>query len=402
MDNRQERYLKLIAEARKTARIIVIAGLHGSGRSTLLADTARALREEIPPVRIVHAGRDSGVTIGQELTQAARALGVGPSALFIDDADLIVPLAEAIAGILEKYSVTVFVTGRNTKRLEDALSLAFGPEGIDCLSVIRLFPLTYGEFLETTGIPESRAALDLYCKTGGLPQTLMVRPDSPDAAEFAKIRANSFLLTEIVEEHAIRNPAHLRALLELAARSTGESLPARQVCAAFQADRITISAQAVIDYLGFCAESGILAPVPTYDIGKRKFVEAADVWYFGDAGLRAAFSKRSSQADLARAEENLAYLRLCADGWAVWHGKIGPSGIAREDISFVCEKGDRRIYIQMIPNTATQGARLRKRKALLAIRDAWPRYLIDADESEEARDGIQMLYVREFLQAGIA
>jgi hypothetical protein len=56
----------------------------------------------------------------------------------------------------------------------------------------------------------------------------------------------------------------------------------------------------------------------------------------------------------------------------------------------------------MIANTATQGARLRKRKALLAIRDAWPRYLIDADESEEARDGIKMLYVREFLQTGIA
>jgi predicted AAA+ superfamily ATPase len=402
MINRQERYLKLIAEARKTARIIVIAGLHGSGRSTLLAETARAIREERPPVRIVNAGRDSGITNAKELTQAARALGVGPSALFIDDADLISPLAEAISGILEKYTVTVFVTGRNTSRLEAALSSTFGPEGLDCLAVIRLYPLTYAEFLAATETAESRAALDLYCKTGGLPQTFMVRPDSPDAAEFAKLRANSFLLTEIVEEHAIRNPAHLRALLELAARSTGESLPARQVCAAFQADRITISAQAVIDYLGFCAESGILAPVPTYDIGKRKFLEAASVWYFGDAGLRAAFAKRSSQADLARAEENLAYLRLCADGWTVWHGKIGASGSAREDISFVCEKGERRIYIQMIANTATQGARLRKRKALLAIRDAWPRYLIDADENEEARDGIKMLYVREFLQTGIA
>lgn len=400
-DIRKEKYRNLIITARKTARIVVISGLHGSGKSVMLEETARAIREERPPVRIVRIDGGTDAAIGRELIQAARALGVGPSALFIDEADAIDGIAEALQAILANHAATVFATGRNSKRLENALIPAFGPDATNELAVVRMDPLTYGEFLSATGIAESRAALDLYCKTGGLPQSLMVSPESPEADEFSRMRANSFILTEIVERHSIRNPVQLRALLALAARSTGESLPAREVCEAFRAERVTISPQAALDYLSFCADAGILVPVPTFDLSKGRIADSCDVWYFGDVGLRAAFVTRRSAADLSRAEENLAYLRLVADGWTVWHGKIGSSGKSKEDITFVCERGGKRIYIQVIANGATSGARLRKRAALLAIRDAWPRYLVDADEGEDLKDGIGRLYIRDFLASGI-
>ncbi len=402
MDNKRSNYyLKAIADARKSSRLILISGLYGSGRSAMLEETARSLREERPPVRIVRASGLSGITTGSELAQTARALGVGPSALFVDEADSIEGLIPALSAILKNYSTTVFITGRNSVRLENSISPIFGPGGSGDLAIVRINPLSYAEFLSAVGIAESRDALDQYCRIGGLPQSLMVSPESPDSPEFARIRANSFILTEIVERHSLRNPSQLRALLELAARSTGESLPARQVCDAFRAERVTISPQAALDYLGFCAESGILVPVPTYDFARQRFIDSGDVWYFGDVGLRAAFATRQSPADLARAEENLAYLRLVADGWTVWHGKVGSSGPSREDVSFVCERDGKRLYIQMVANTATSGARLRKRAALLSIRDAWPRYLIDADEGEDLKDGIGRLYIREFLINGI-
>jgi len=398
---RKEKYLELIAANRKTARVILISGLHGSGKSALLEEMGRSIREERPPVRIVRIEGGNNAATGKELVQAARALGVGPSALFVDEADAIEGLGEGFAAILANHAATIFVTGRNTHRLESLLGAAFGPEATNELAIVRMDPLNYGEFLQATELADSRAALDLYCKTGGLPQSFMVRPDSPDAEEFARIRANSFILTEIVERHSIRNPVQLRALLSLAARSTGESLPAREVCAAFRAERVTISPQAALDYLDFCAESGILQSVSTFDLTRGRFADSCDVWYFGDVGLRAAFVPRRSSADLARAEENLAYLRLVADGWTVWHGKVGASGKTREDVTFVCEREGKRIYIQVIANTATSGARLRKRAALLAIRDAWPRYLIDADEGEDLKDGVGRLYIRDFLASGI-
>jgi len=395
------RYIQKLVEYRKTCRIVILTGLQGAGKTSLLANTARELRNEKPPIRIVQTGHDNGIENRTELLAEAHSLGAGNSALLIDDADSIEGLAEALSEIIQNYKTTVFITGRNTARLESILEKAFGPTARGILGTIRVNPFTYTEFLDATGLPENYTALSLYCKTGGLPQSLMVDPQGDDSREFTRLRANSFLLTEIVEPRSLRNPGHLREILSIVSHSPGESLSARQICQAFEAERITISPQAVLDYLEYCATSSLLVPVSVLDIDKKKIIDAGDVWYFGDAGLRAAFVKRETPAELSRAEENAIFLRLIDDGWTVFHGRVGYGRSLKEEISFVCERNGKRIYLQLIPNTATSGERLRKRKALLAIRDAWPRYLVDSDSGEDEADGIRRLDTREILIGGI-
>lgn len=388
-------------EFRKQYRIILVTGLHGSGKSTLLSQTAKELRNEKPPVRIVQTGNENGIENGTELLAEAHSLGAGSSAFFIDEADSIEGLTEALSEIIQNYKTTVFITGRNTARLRLLLENAFGSTAQGTLTTISINPFSYTEFLETTGLQENYTSLSLYCKTGGLPQSLMVDPQDEDSREFTRLRANSFILTEIVEPRSLRNPGHLREILSLISRSPGESLSARQICHAFEAERITISPQAVLDYLEYCATSGLLVPVSVLDIDKKKIVDAGDVWYFGDAGLRAAFVKKETPAELSRAGENAIFLRLVDDGWTMYHGRAGYGKSLKEEISFVCEKNGKRAYLQLISNTATSGERLRKRKALLAIRDAWPRYLVDSDSGEDEADGIIRLSVRDALLKGI-
>lgn len=395
------KYLERIADVRKTHRIILLTGLHGSGKTDVLDAASRMLKEEKPPLRILHISPDENVTSGQELLSAAKALGARNSALFLDNADFIADLPEALSEILANYATTIFITGRNANILETVLSPIFGQTGTRELAIIRIGALSYTDFLYAWDIPESRESLDLYCRTGGLPQSMMIDPRSPDARTFSFIRADAFILTELVEPAAIRNPGHLRKLLALAARSIGETLPARQVCAAFAAERITISPQAALDYLSLCAGSGILIPVPVLDLDKKKILDSANIWYFGDTGLRSAFIQRETPANLARAKENLAFLRLVDDGWTVFHGRVGYGKQLKEDVSFVCERNGKRVYVQIINSVATSGERLRKREALLAIHDVWPRYLVDPDPNEEDKDGIIMLDIRELLVSGI-
>jgi len=395
------RYIQKLIKYRKTYQIILLTGLHGAGKTSLLANTAKELRNEKPPIRIVQTGKENGIENGTGLLAEAHSLGAGNSALFIDEADSIENLAEALAEIIQKYKTTIFITGKNTSYLASILENAFGSSNQGVFATVKINPFSYSEFLEATGLPENYSTLSLYCRTGGLPQSLMIDPQSDYSGEFTQLRANSFLLTEIVEPRALRNPGHLRELLSIVSRSPGESLSARQICQAFETNRITISPQAVLDYLEFCAESGLLLPVSVLDINKKKIVDAGDVWYFGDAGLRAAFVKKDTPAEFARAEENAVFLKLVDDDWTVFHGRVGYGGQLKEEISFVCERNGKRAYLQLIPNTATSGERLRKRKALLAIRDAWPRYLVDSDSGEDEADGIIRLSVRDVLIKGI-
>jgi hypothetical protein len=51
----------------------------------------------------------------------------------------------------------------------------------------------------------------------------------------------------------------------------------------------------------------------------------------------------------------------------------------------------------MAGSTATAAEQLRKRAALLSLRDGWPKYLIGAYGDEQPEDGIRQVSVRELL-----
>lgn len=397
------KFLDAMRELRKNHRVILITGFSGSGKSSLLAAVAREIRNEKPPVRIVQTGSGGAPLTGEQLQSDARALGAGVSALFVDNAETVEELGALLLEIILKYQTTVFVTGKNTVPLEAKLGSAPRLE----MAILRVGPFSYGEFLAFHGLPDSRKSFELYARTGGLPETGITTPESTEMASFLEYRANSFLLVGIIERRQVRNPGHLRKLLELVALSTGEALPARTVCEAFAADRMTISPQAVLDYFGFCRESGILVPVPVYDINRKKALDTGNVWYFADNGLRSAFlgnqeySGRQGSAEMDRAVENLVFLHLSEAGWNIAQGRVECGRQTREKISFVCEKDGKKLYVQTSGNSATAGDRLRKRLALLAVRDAWPKYIIDADSEGLTEEGIRQVYVREFLLAGL-
>lgn len=383
---------KRVLESRKTHRIILIGGLPGTGTQEFLASVTHELKSEKPPVRIVFFHHDD-TTGTRDILQQARALGVGPSVFVMENADKVSGLAEALDRIVSEYSATVFITARHEKVLETELRPIFGK----LLNVLRLPPLSYPEFLEAVNLRDSMQSLELYAENGGLIHHALLPPDSPDRFTLLRFRAHSFILEEIIERYTVRNPRALRELLRFVARHSGESFSSRQIQEAFASRHITISPQAVLDYLGYCAESGILVPVPVYDLNRKKTLDSGMSWYFGDSGLRCAFTDREHPGAFDRAIANLLFLYLVDSGWDVQQGRILRSNGNRDDISLICNRAGERLYFQIAGSTATAEELLRRRSALLSIRDGWPKYMIGAYGGEKPADGIRYLSARDLL-----
>lgn len=391
--------LNRIRDGIERSPIIVLDGLHRSGKSRTLTAAVKGLRASTPPVHVIHLKSGHGIADHRELAAAARGLGVGPSALCLDDADRIPGYAEALCEILERHNTRIITTGERTVALFEELENRFGSEAVTRVAIP---PLSYPEWLAAGNLRDSAGALQRYARSGGLPDSGLFPEEDPKTRELLEMRVNAFLFTQIVENQAIRNPAAIRPILTLLASHMGEMLSARQIRDALEGSKYSLSPQSVIDYLEACRLSGLIVSVPVYDLSADRELQSAQVWYFGDNGLRAAFAGKDNAGESDRALRNLLFLSLTGAGWKVRQGRLDAARERKEEISFICEVRGKRLYVQSVGNAATAGERVRKYQALLSIRDGWPKLLIDptgpSEGAELTADGVRHFLARDFLR----
>lgn len=387
-----------ISQAQSQRRMVLVTGIRRSGKTALLRNVIQSMRSSRPPIRIVHIEPDSEGWTERRLVNEAKALGVGPSALVIDNAERIGTLTEALAEIERRHAPWMLISGIRTQQLEEILGSRFAP------LVVRVSPFSYPEFLSFTGMTDSSAAFSLYTHRGGLPENLSYIGDESLSLRIRALAADSFILTEILENGPVRNPRHLKKVLSLVVRYSGENLPARQICAALAADRISISPQSAVDYLDAARKSGLIVPVPAYDISKRKILETGTVRFCADTGFREPFLAGipvSVHSETDHAVENCIFLSLQSSFDLVYRGRVDLDSRNREEVSFVCEGGGKRVYIQIIGSSTGLRASERKKKALLSIRDGWKKILVSNGPEGTGEDGILTVSPRKLLLGGI-
>ncbi|MEA2113101.1 MAG: ATPase, partial [Patescibacteria group bacterium] len=132
--------------------------------------------------------------------------------------------------------------------------------------------------------------------------------------------------------------------------------------------------------------------VPRSDIQGKKIFEINDKYYFEDLGLRHSIIGYK-QPDINKILENLVFLHMQIAGYKVTIGKLG-----NKEVDFVCEKNDKRLYIQ-VAYRITEENREREFGNLLAIPDNCPKIVVSMDEMIDKSEykGIKQFNIREFL-----
>ena len=308
--------------------------------------------------------------------------------LFIDELQEIDGFENALRSLQATGNVEIFGTGSNAKLLSGELATYLSGRYVE----IRIYGLTYSEFLQFHGKGRGSESLEAYMKYGGLPYLKHLPLEDLVIFDYLSNIADAILLKDIVARYDIRNVPFLQRLTRFLADNIGSLVTARKISQHLKSQHLKISHNIVLDYLSFLTNAMLVLRANRCDIVGKKIFEVGEKYYFEDMGIRNALIGYKL-TDINKILENMVYLHLRAAGYNVTVGQLG-----NREIDFVCEKENERIYVQvayLIPDDKTRD---REFGNLLSIPDNYPKMVVTMDPiTGGTYKGIQHIPIEDFL-----
>jgi predicted AAA+ superfamily ATPase len=310
-----------------------------------------------------------------------------PCAIIIDEVQEISGFPEALSVLLAHGYRDIYCTGSNARFLSvDVLGRLSG-RSIE----LRIHPLSYPEFLRFNARDDSDESLALYLRFGGMPFLHNLALSDDVVFEYLKGVYGTILYKDVIGRTGIRNIDLLERLVRYLGDNIGSIVSAKRIADFLKSQRSSASAASILEYLAALRDSCFINRAPRYDIAGKRFFEIGEKYFFSDLGLRhAVIGYRAS--DLGKILENVVYQHLLTSGWTVSVGQDD-----KREIDFVAERGDRKIYIQAALQVRDEATIQREFGNLLALRDAWPRYVVSLDPFASGQDGVRHIPLRSFL-----
>ncbi len=374
--------------------IKVITGMRRVGKSTLLRLQAEAIRAREPQVPLLAIDKESmdwdHVRTGEDLHRLAKAeFGGRSGVLMLDEVQEIAGWERAVASLLKSATADVYVTGSNARVFSSELSDRLSGRHVE----LSVHPLTYAEFLEFSGEPDSGEAFARFLRHGGMPGLHAISREDATVFDYLRAIGDTVVLKDVVTRHQIRNVRLLGSLLRFVLDTSGSPLSAKRIADYLKSQNIRTSVDTVLEYLGYFVDARVLHRVRRHDLRGRKILEVNDKFFAADGGLRNAILGHRVQ-DIGIQLETVVCNHLLARGFSVEIGRWGDY-----EVDFVATKESARLYVQVAYLLPTAETLERELRPLRAINDNHPRLLLSMDESfRQDHDGIRWCNIRDFLR----
>jgi predicted AAA+ superfamily ATPase len=308
--------------------------------------------------------------------------------LFIDELQEIEKFEKALRSLQAEGNIDIFATGSNARLLSGELASYLSGRYVE----IKIYGLTYREFLKFHNQKPGRQSFDAYMKLGGLPYLRHLPLIENVVFDYLRNISDAILLKDIVARYDIRNVFFLQRLTRFLADNVGSLVTARKISDYLKSQKVKVSHNLVLDYLSYLSNAMLVLRANRYDIIGKKVFEIGEKYYFEDLGIRHALIGFRS-TDISKILENLVFLHLKSAGYDV---KIGQ--IANREVDFVCEKEGERLYVQVAYIISGEEVKEREFGNLLAIPDNFPKIVVSMDETTGGTyQGIQHINIRDFL-----
>lgn len=408
MEIKRDGYLKKLTDRSGNGLIKVITGIRRSGKSYLLF--------ELFYNYLKNSGIDDDHIIKLALDDRKNKRYRNPDVLYdyvsslivdekqyyvlLDEVQFVSEFEDVLNGFLHIKNADVYVTGSNAKFLSKDIITEFRGRGDE----IHIAPLSFKEFYSVCGKSKEDAWKE-YCIYGGLPKVSEYKTDEDKSAYLKNIFEETYL-TDIKERNRIRNDAELGELLDILSSSIGSLTNPKKLSDTFKSvKQVAMHADTINKYLEYLTDSYLISCAKRYDIKGKKYINTPYKYYFTDIGLRNA-RLNFRQYEETHIMENVIYNELKIMGFNVDVGVVeyskarnGTSVRTQSEVDFVCNKADRRYYIQSALSLPNEEKTEQEQNSLLKISDSFKKIIIvkDVIKTHYNENGILILSLFDFL-----
>lgn len=409
MEIKREGYLNKLINKMNNKMIKVITGIRRSGKSYLLDPIFKnyLLSQSAREDHIIKLDLDS---IEYEyLTKDALKLysyimdkikDDDTYYILLDEVQKVNNFESLLNSLLRKPNLDVYVTGSNSKFLSTDIITEFRGRGDE----IKVYPLTYKEFYEC--YENKSNALNDYMVYGGMPYILYLKSDEEKNAYLNSLFSLTYI-KDIIERYHIQKDDVLDTVINILSSSVGSLTNPKRLTETFiskgykQINRITVN-----NYINYLIDAFIINKAERYDIKGNSYINTPSKYFFTDLGLR---NVRLNFRDLAKDHlmENLIYNELISRGYNVDVGVLNCYEKNKEkvtirkefEVDFVCNKGNKRYYIQSAYALPTEEKINEEQKSLINIKDNYKKIIIVNDKIKPwyNNKGILIISLEDFL-----
>lgn len=392
-------YTEKIADLINRGMMLILVGQRRVGKSKVLELFKNWLNQNRPKANIVYINKEyqefRNIATAEQLYDYAvdRLPEDGENYLLIDEVQDIENYENALRSFHAENRCQVIATGSNAYIFSSELGTRLFGRYIE----IKIYNLSYLEFLRFHNMEDSDQALIHYLIMGGLPGLRTFKPDEKSQInDYLEGVYNTILVKDIVSREKVRNITQLENIIRFVADNIGKPISVTNIVRYMTSKNEKISDETVSNYLKYLHDAFLAIPIKRFDIHGKMLLEPNNKFYFSDHGIRNYLCGSDFRGSIEKIMENVVWNQLRRQGFEVSIGLLRAG-----EIDFVATKADKRIYVQVAYLLASDDTIKREFGNLAAIKDNYPKFVVSLDPicgGFSEYPGIEHVNLRDFLK----
>ena len=395
-------YIEKIIGLINRGMMLILVGQRRIGKSKVLELFHDWLKRNRPDSNVIYINKEYQefrdiVTAEQLYDYVVPRFNEGmENYLLIDEVQDIENFENALRSLHAENRCQVIATGSNAFVFSSELGTRLSGRYIE----IKIYSLSYLEFLRFHNMEDSDESLMHYLQMGGLPGLMAFKPEErSQIKDYLEGVYNTILIKDIVRREKVRNVTQLENVVRFVADNIGKPISITNISKYMTSKGEKISEETVSNYVKYLKDAFLAIPVVRFDIHGKLLLESNNKYYFSDHGMRNFLCGFNIRGSIEKIMGNVVWNHLRRQGFEVTVGILRAG-----EIDFVATKVDRRIYVQVTYLLASEDTIKREFGNLAAIKDNYPKYVVSLDPISggfSEYPGIQHVHLRQFLKSDL-